>query len=331
MQNPKVSILMPVYNGEKHLREAIDSMLCQNFSDFEFIIIDDGSSDHSIDIIKSYTDKRIQLFCNQSNCGIIKSLNKGLQIVQGEYIIRMDCDDISLPDRISKQVHFMDANQNIGISGTGMHVFKNGKNKYIRTQPVHDTELKVSLLFHTCFFHPTVIIRKSVIEGHWYPDDLMHVEDYNFWVYMSDKTTFGNLEDVLLLYRIHDNQISTTKDFIQTENTRYIRLAYLNKIFYISENVDTKTHNLIADNNKQINLLDAKAWLEYLDATNQKHCIFDKLIFQIELGKKWWHCCKNNIRHSRNALDIYKSSHLSTVYRPKKSKFFKTYLKKFYF
>jgi glycosyltransferase involved in cell wall biosynthesis len=106
----KISILMPVYNGEKYLREAIDSILNQTFTDFEFLIVDDGSTDNSVEIINSYQNSRINLVKNDKNEGLVYTLNRGLSLAKGEYIARMDCDDISLPERLKKQIDFLDSN-----------------------------------------------------------------------------------------------------------------------------------------------------------------------------------------------------------------------------
>src|SRR5258707_849690 len=116
--SPRVSVVMSVYNGEKYLGEAVDSILAQTFTDFEFIIIDDGSEDRSPELIEAYVDSRISFLRNEKNVGLTRSLNKGLQVASGEYIARMDCDDVSLPDRFAKQVAFMDANSGVGACGT---------------------------------------------------------------------------------------------------------------------------------------------------------------------------------------------------------------------
>ncbi len=117
-EKPRVTVLMSVYNGEKYLREAIDSILNQTFKDFEFLIIDDGSTDSSADIIRSYTDFRIRLIQNEKNIGLTRSLNKGLKLAKGEYIARMDVDDISLPIRFEKQVSFLDKYEDVKLVGS---------------------------------------------------------------------------------------------------------------------------------------------------------------------------------------------------------------------
>src|SRR5580698_9685158 len=110
INNPKVTVLMPVYNGEKYIKEALESILQQTFIDFEFLIINDGSTDNSVSIIKSFNDNRIRLIHNEKNSGLVYSLNKGIGLSNGEYIARMDCDDVSIPERLEKQVGFLNSN-----------------------------------------------------------------------------------------------------------------------------------------------------------------------------------------------------------------------------
>ena len=123
MTSATVTVLMPVYNGEMYLREAIDSILHQTFTDFEFLIINDGSTDNSETIILSYDDSRIRYEKNDSNLKLIATLNKGIELAKGKYIVRMDADDISIPDRIEKQVAFLEKNPDVGICGSWFTAF----------------------------------------------------------------------------------------------------------------------------------------------------------------------------------------------------------------
>lgn len=206
---PKVTVLMPVYNGEKYLKEAVDSILNQTFADFEFLIINDGSKDKTEEILKSYSDERIKLLNNEKNQGIVEALNKGLDLAQGEYIARMDCDDISLPQRLEKQIEFMDSHLEIGICGTSYKVF-GAKNTAIKL-PSADDEIKVSLLFESPICHPSVVMRKEILTQNSlrYSNNAKHMEDYCLWIDLAIKNIkFENLKDVLLLHRLHENQIS---------------------------------------------------------------------------------------------------------------------------
>jgi len=203
---PKVTVLMPVYNGELFLREAIESILNQTFHDFEFLIIDDGSIDQSTAIIASYSDTRIRFFSNGLNHGLIFTLNKGLDLAQGEYIARMDCDDFAFPDRLARQVEFMNQYPDIGLCGTAMKYMNN--DIWVK-HPTDHEDIKAGLLFYCTLNHPTVMLRSSVVKSYslYYDIDCPHTEDYELWTRMAQLTRITNIPDVLLNYRIHGEQI----------------------------------------------------------------------------------------------------------------------------
>lgn len=209
IKKPAVTILMPVYNGEKYLKEAIDSILCQTFTDFIFLIIDDGSTDNSFNIIKSYKDERIKLLINEKNLGLSKTLNIGIESSDSKYIARMDHDDISAPSRIEEQVKFMEAHPEIGMCGTWMMSFGAKSRTYLKKFPTKNVDIKAMLLFHNPIAHPTVMIKKNILEKHnlRYDDGL---EDYDLWERMSMFTDMANIPKVLHYYRLHQDQLSRT-------------------------------------------------------------------------------------------------------------------------
>jgi glycosyltransferase involved in cell wall biosynthesis len=202
--NPTVSVVMSVYNGEKYLREAVESILNQSFTDFEFIIINDGSSDRSRDIIKSYTDPRIR-YLQHKNHGLAYSLNRGIRESSGEYIARMDADDISLPQRLEKQIKFLEKHSDIGIVGTWAIIMtETGEDIYISKMPQDDLEARQLLDQSSPFFHGAVMFRRSLFEvcGP-YPDlGGVHIEDWILWHQFATKTKFANIEEILFKYRI---------------------------------------------------------------------------------------------------------------------------------
>ena len=206
---PKISVVMPVYNGEKYIEEAIDSILNQTFSDFEFIIIDDGSTDKTESIIKSYNDKRIKYIKNEKNLGVARSLNKGLDIAQGEYIARMDADDISLPKRFKKQLRYMSKHKDIAVCGSAIELFGGEKVKKVYT--VTGTEnMKINMLFGSCLYHPTVMMRASIVkkDGYRYDEEYDKVEDFELWTRIIYRYKINNVKNVLLRYRKHENQVT---------------------------------------------------------------------------------------------------------------------------
>jgi len=242
----KVSVVMPVYNGEKYLNEAIDSVLNQTFSDFEFIIINDCSSDNTEDIIKSYNDDRIIYIKNDVNLGVALSLNKGLDAAQGEYIVRLDADDICLPERLRVQVEYMDAHKNVDVCGSASESFdENGVLFY--GFPSKEIEmLKIDLIFSSSICHPTVIMRRSTLErnGYRYDNNFNKVEDYHLWVRMlNDNCVITNTHDLLLRHRIHNEQVTD----ILTDDM-YQKLYRLHGIIFNNINIsitDSEMENFI--------------------------------------------------------------------------------------
>jgi glycosyltransferase involved in cell wall biosynthesis len=210
---PKVSILMPVYNGEKFLPEAIESMLGQTFTDFEFMIIDDGSTDNSVAIIQSYQENRIRLLRNECNLGITESLNKGLAAAQGELICRMDADDVSLPERLETQVKFLDEHPDVAMVGTWVILIdSNGKEIEREHYPVTSEQIFRKIFIHNPFAHSTVLIRRSAInEVGVYDPQFLHNEDYDLWLRVSAKFKGANIPQQLVRRRIHEKNITIEK------------------------------------------------------------------------------------------------------------------------
>ena len=152
--NPIVTVLMSVYNGERYLNEAIDSILAQTFTDFEFLIIDDASTDSTPKILHSYDDPRIRIVTNEENLGLTKSLNKGLALAQGEYIARMDADDISLPERLMMQLNFLIDNKTVPLVGSGaIMIDEDGKSIGKMNLPILAEDNYTHLQFINCFVH----------------------------------------------------------------------------------------------------------------------------------------------------------------------------------
>ena len=208
--HPTVSVLMCVYNGEKYLKEAIDSILLQTYTDFELVIINDGSTDSSEDIILLYNDNRIKYFKNETNIRLQASLNKGLEKCSGRLIARMDADDISLPTRFQKQVDFFESHPEIGVLGTGF-VFIEGNGTQLESvkYPASSSAIQWSLFFTCPIVHPSTMMRREVVDmvgG--YNEQLKHAEDYDLWCRLCFLTKFSNLENTLLKLRKHDSNAS---------------------------------------------------------------------------------------------------------------------------
>ncbi len=184
--DPKVSVLMAVYNGERYLREAIESILAQTFTDFEFLIVNDGSTDSSRDIVLSYHDSRIRLIDNPENMGLTKSLNRGLSLARGEYVARQDADDRSHALRLEKQIAFMNVHQDVVLIGTQARIIdENGRTLKSRNSYRAQTYLGIlfQFLFENPFIHSSVMFQKKVILEHFrgYDESLYYNQDFHLW------------------------------------------------------------------------------------------------------------------------------------------------------
>ena len=221
-----ISVVMSVYNSEKYLNEAIESILTQTYTNFEFIIINDGSTDASLDIINDYIskDNRIVLV-NRENKGLPFSLNEGIALAKGEYIARMDADDISLSNRLEKQLQFMKRNK-VDICGGYVETF-GGKSNKILVYPLSDHEIRFLLISMTPFAHPSVLIRKEVFKDIKYTN-YETAQDYDLWCQIANKGfKMANLDSIILKYRIHSEQISVKKRKLQKEITYTVSQKYI--------------------------------------------------------------------------------------------------------
>jgi len=207
----KISVLLPVYNAELYIEEAVNSILNQSYKNFELIIINDGSTDNSLNkITKLYGDTKNVRIIDQENHGLIFTLNKGIKLAKGELIARMDADDISLPERFAKQVKLFESVPNLGVCGSSTQNFGFNNDVVIRSN--NDNVLKAQLLISPPFAHPSVIIKKSILleNNIKYNDKYKHCEDFALWNDLAEHCVFSNITDILLMYRVHENQITNT-------------------------------------------------------------------------------------------------------------------------
>lgn len=230
----KISVLMPVYNGERYLKEAIDSILNQTFPAFEFIIINDGSTDRTREIVTTYRDPRIRFVENERNMGLIRTLNRGLDLVNGEYTARMDCDDVSLPERLAFQASFLDTHPFIGVCGTRARIIDENGLITGELRPLSGETIKKLFWRPSPILHPTSMARTTLLKESRYSIDYPHAEDYELWLRLYAKTQFHNLNQYLLLYRMHKDSIRSIKRELQLENSYRAFTAFLSndKISY---------------------------------------------------------------------------------------------------
>lgn len=225
MHTVKVSIVMPVYNSERYIEKSILSIINQTFQEFELIIINDGSTDSSSDIISSFKDDRIKIFNNEENKGLIYSLNKGFALCNGEYIARFDADDISLPTRLSEQVNYLEKHKEICLVSSSAIIFLD-KYPFIRKRVILNKafdDIKSELLFRNkLVYHPSVMLRSSIIKSNKYRYNNEHqmCEDFGLWQLLSMKNRIEIIKTPLIKYRISKSSItSNSRKDIEFKNS----------------------------------------------------------------------------------------------------------------
>ena len=214
MARPRVSVLMSVYNGERFLHQAIESILRQTLVNLEFIIVDDGSNDRTPRVLEEFAeeDSRVVLVKNEENLGLTLSLNAGLQAARGEYIARQDSDDFSLPNRLVLQAQFLDEHPEVGVLGTWVLNTDEKDNEIDRWEtPIYPGTVRWSLLFGNALVHGSVMIRRSVLPpGPAYRSRILYAQDYDLWSRLSFRTELANLPEVLLIRRVHPDMVTKT-------------------------------------------------------------------------------------------------------------------------
>lgn len=295
--DPVISVVMPVYNGEDYVKEAIESILNQTFRNFEFIIIDDGSTDTTPEILSSFNDSRIKIFRNASNLKIANSLNKGIGNASGKYIARMDSDDIAYPERLQRQVKFLERNPSIGLVGTSVRLF--GTQNRIKIRPKSSEANKIRLFFQTCCTHPAIMFEKSIATKNevQYSEEFVPTEDYFFIFQMSKYTKIYNLEDVLLKYRTFPEEIILLKYQDRRHNLgRRIRQEIFEHYNLSLTSEEFDLHNILSQREqvhttKELDLL--LSYTEHLHRLLLKY--FDKSTVSNELKFQWLGFLKQNM------------------------------------
>ncbi|SHG18803.1 glycosyltransferase family 2 protein [Flavobacterium defluvii] len=307
LQNPEISVIIPVFNAASFLHETIESILNQSFSDFEVIILNDKSTDESLHIIKKFQseDNRIIIIDKEHNVGPANLRNEGINAAKGKFIALMDADDIAMPSRFEKQIEILKNNPEIGVCGTWFTFFGLKKNKLIK----HNTEpdaIKVSFL-HSCNIgNPTVMFKKEVLGDLKFDNDYVPVEDYDLWSRLLAKTKFYNIPESLLNYRQHNNNISKTK--IDNVN-RSVRRVKINQLAQLEINPEDPKIDFYLNAVSFKKRLSPEDIIETINASkvlisqNEKLGYFNQEVFQK-------HITKNLIRIIRNAgsynLSFYK-------------------------
>lgn len=233
MNKPLISVIMSAYNAEKTITDSIDSILFQTYNNFEFIIINDGSTDNTLDILNGYNDKRIKVI-NQKNIGLTKSLNKGILISKGDFIARQDADEISYPERLKTQIKYFIKNINLVLCGTRALVIENNNSQ--PTKKINNKNLFNQLITENIFIHGSMMIKKNIfLKFNLYDEKYIVTQDYDAWLRLLDNTKYVGivLDKILIERKIYNNSVSKKLFINQALNSFKIRARYLNILINI--------------------------------------------------------------------------------------------------
>ncbi len=317
---PRVTVLMPVYNCEHHVARSIKSILRQTFSDFEFLIIDDGSTDSTDEVILSFSDKRINYIHNERNIGVANTLNRGLKMAKGEYIVRMDSDDISRPMRIERQVKFMDSNPSIGISGTFTRLF-GSQLPVINRRPIGPSVVDAFMVFDNPISHPTAILRRQfIIENELrYDPQFNRTEDYELWCRCRGVFLLDNLPELLLMMRIHKESVTGKFEEIMRHQTENVLRRQLQTLDVSPSQEELSFHHAVGRGKRLFTRNDmrrAHAWLLYLQYTNRLKGVYENHAMATAIGMIWFRLCANSTPLGPWIWNFCKISKLRKGYTP---------------
>lgn len=316
--SPVISCIMPVYNCENYLSQAIESILNQSFKSFELIIINDKSTDRSEDIIKSYRDSRIVYIKNEKNLGIVYSLNKGLEIAKGKYIARMDGDDIAYPDRFKKQFEYLEENDDIGLISCWFEMI-GGRNGIIK----YDTDseyVKCKLLFSLQLLHPGWMFRKKEFNkyGIKYEEEYKFAEDYALLAKAARYIKMTNIGEVLMKYRVSDFQTSYIQKNVQYEISKTIKKLLFNNLGIKLKDEEIKIFQEYANQLKicsfeKIKILD-DIYCRLIEQ-NERIGYYKKEVLKEILEKSYFDLCYYNLLNKSEAGKYYLKSKVRTYNR----------------
>jgi glycosyltransferase involved in cell wall biosynthesis len=324
-----ISVVMPVFNGEKFLKIAIESVLSQTYTDFELLIINDTSTDESAEIVKLYQDKRIRFLENERNKGIFYTHNHLFEEAKGNYIAILDGDDYAEPTRLEKQVDFLDKNEEFGLVGSWVTLIDEENTIKGAWQLEHRPErIPAKLLFSNQFVQSSIMIRKEFLDLK-YREEYPPTEGYDLWVRISQKTRVINLAESLVKYRFYIANSSQTKESELQENVFKIYKYQLEELgIYANQDeliIHKKIGNMDFEKNNESFFEKAKNWLELLHSKNQEIEIYNKLVFNELLGEFWAELLSKNIENPASKKAFFSSSLSSFINSTKKNNLLKTF------
>ncbi|MBI1286915.1 MAG: glycosyltransferase [Flavobacteriales bacterium] len=330
MNQPLVTVLIPMYNAEDFVEQSVRSILEQTYTNFELLIIDDGSTDRSVPVVESFSDQRIKLVRNEKNLKLIATLNKGLSLAKGKYIVRLDADDIAIKERIETQVSFMEEHPEVGLCGTWYEAF--GDVSSVVRYPTDHQSLKYMSLYQCPIIHPSTIFRTSVIKEHGlkYDLDYPHAEDYKLWGQFAMVSQLANVPEVLLRYRLHDSNISKQQASTQKSNSIRIRTELFHELgLNVSPNqleafmqMNHQVDNLTLEQLKSLGTL-----LSNMIVSNNNSSYLNSEWLSRTLNNKWYETCSNHAHLGWSVFKTYLSYENLLSEKPRLEKTSKIFVK----
>lgn len=316
---------MGVYNGASYINRAIISVLGQTYNNFEFIIIDDGSTDETASICASHQDARIRLLRNDKNLGLSTSLNRGIDAARGRYIARMDADDISYPTRFANQLAYMESHPEIGICGT-WYESDDGTTVVNKHPPVEDSTIRLMLIFNSVFAHTSVFIRRDLIlkNNLRYDPNHLAAQDFDLWVRCAPYTQFSNLPEIQVRYNNHSNNVSHRKRKEQLRVADIARKNMLAKIGLTAQEDELQLHLALLNfnfhgNHSQLN--DLGNWLNKLVKHTKNNLGVSEEEVSSQLSPYWYGACGRLAANGYNSYKTFNSQpcakHASTIFHLK--------------
>ncbi len=285
---PLVSVIMSTYNDQSFVEAAINSILHQSYANLELIIIDDASTDNTVAILKGFEDSRISLHINKTNKKLAHNMNYAISIAKGEYIVRMDADDIAAPERISSQVEYMEVHKEVDMCGTYAKAF--GSDNYRMYYPQNQDDIKIQLLFTNAFCHPTVMFRRSSIDEI-YDEAFPAGQDYELWSRIVWKKQVRNIPEFLLNYRVHQGQTKHKNGIQQKAGAVQARTNMIKKLLPDINEDDLYVFQMMtsgAKTNKE--LMDIERVLNTIVKVNENKKIFNENALKDRCGKEFFLC-----------------------------------------
>ncbi len=297
---PLVSVLMPVYNAEKYLAASIGSILAQTYGDFELLICDDASTDGSLEIVRSFDDTRMTLLTNRENLGNAATRNRLIEHASGEYVAVLDADDTAEPDRLARQVDFLERNPEIGLCGSWVNVIgHDGERRGRLKNLTNPKELRINLLFSVPFIHSSVMARADLMKSNPYDPEFRQSQDYELWCRLADLTLLANIPEYLVDYRWHYTNISITSANPQNLLKREVNRRQILKLGIEPSERELDLHQaaflagLYAkdESAKKIEPKELEAWFEKLVDANNSVGRYPKAMFRAYVWSRWMVFC----------------------------------------